>query len=1038
MVAVLYGNVSYYSNSLHSRHASTGPPEDSAPVAQNLQVQSETLRDTPAQGEESDGRGDAADGRLTAEALSSKKELLPEEGQLPEPPAAATSAAEATEGAVEEGEGDWNDDGEAGGGGDGAGNGVHSLTVGGGSVAAGGGEMETGAGVDEGDRAEEGGEPGLLREEIDGGPEYQQLGEEYRKEEAADNPPDDMFTSEEAAAAGAAAAKQDAGTADGERNGEETEPQTAGGDVGDAADDGLIESTRGAGSQGEGGTADAASARDEGERGGRIDDEEEQDGIGPGAEDRGGGMAGGAGIGLASLGDELFGEGRQRATAAAAGSSSARRPAELTNGGGGDVGSQDQQQAVVDNTARRALLSKHGGDWDQQQGPQGTVGTTPHRLLQLEDIPDPLQQQQQQGAEANGQQQQQQVEANGVPEALVRPGGEGDQQQQPVWEEQQQQQPIAVELPAWMVELEPPKLVQPGGEGDQQQQPVFEEQQQQQQQQQPQQPPIEILPQGLLQPGELPDPQQQQQVEANGVPESLVQPGGEEDQQQQEQQPPVEIAPQGLLQPGELPDPQQQQETEANGVPEALVQPGGEEDQQQQPPGGEGDQQQQPVLEEEEQQQPVDVAPQGLLQPGELSDPQQRRLQLPQAEGNGIPEPLVQPGGGGDQQQQQQQVPVDVAPQGLLQPGELVDRQQQQQQQQAEANGQLQQEQESEESREALPQVEVRDEGAGAAAVAAVVEPPVVQASNWAAPGAMECATTKLGEGADSITNIATWRDVPGDATYRHPLAEENKSKYVTLQKDLGGFNNIRLSLECAVAFAAATGRTLVIPPPFQIWNMKGTAKTGVDLRELFSFDKLRASGRVSVITTAEFLEREAVTGNLGVQPDERVTLLDMKAVEAYLEEVAGQYDGGLPELSLEKAGLVMPRRVDEKVDLEDERYSFAKKWLYGRELLEYQGQPWEAAKVIHWRAKESRLLAPFYAFVLHADEVSDQYHKRLLRDLMHYPEEVYCKASQIISLLRQEDPSGEFSTFHVRRNDFIGMYKIVNVPLADVIANSL
>ncbi|CAM9636935.1 unnamed protein product [Ectocarpus fasciculatus] len=524
---------------------------------------------------------------------------------------------------------------------------------------------------------------------------------------------------------------------------------------------------------------------------------------------------------------------------------------------------------------------------------------------------------------------------------------------------------------------------------------------------------------------------------------------------------------------------QQQQQAEANGVPEALVQP-----------GGEGDQQQQPVLEEEEQQQPVDVAPQGLLQPGELSDPQQRRLQLPQAEGNGIPEPLVQPGGGGDQQQQQQQVPVDVAPQGLLQPGELVDRQQQQQQQQAEANGvpealvqpgeegdqqqhpvweerqqeqqqqqpeyigrqgllqpgdvadsqqqQLQQEQESEESREALPQVEVRDEGAGAAAVAAVVEPPVVQASNWAAPGAMECATTKLGEGADSITNIATWRDVPGDATYRHPLAEENKSKYVTLQKDLGGFNNIRLSLECAVAFAAATGRTLVIPPPFQIWNMKGTAKTGVDLRELFSFDKLRASGRVSVITTAEFLEREAVTGNLGVQPDERVTLLDMKAVEAYLEEVAGQYDGGLPELSLEKAGLVMPRRVDEKVDLEDERYSFAKKWLYGRELLEYQGQPWEAAKVIHWRAKESRLLAPFYAFVLHADEVSDQYHKRLLRDLMHYPEEVYCKASQIISLLRQEDPSGEFSTFHVRRNDFIGMYKIVNVPLADVIANSL
>ena len=58
------------------------------------------------------------------------------------------------------------------------------------------------------------------------------------------------------------------------------------------------------------------------------------------------------------------------------------------------------------------------------------------------------------------------------------------------------------------------------------------------------------------------------------------------------------------------------------------------------------------------------------------------------------------------------------------------------------------------------------------------------------------------------------------DADYRHPLAAGNVDKYVTLQKDLGGFNNIRLSLESGVAFAAATGRTFVIPPPFTIWNM--------------------------------------------------------------------------------------------------------------------------------------------------------------------------------------------------------------------------
>lgn len=52
--------------------------------------------------------------------------------------------------------------------------------------------------------------------------------------------------------------------------------------------------------------------------------------------------------------------------------------------------------------------------------------------------------------------------------------------------------------------------------------------------------------------------------------------------------------------------------------------------------------------------------------------------------------------------------------------------------------------------------------------------------------------------------------------------------------------------------------------------------------------------------------------------------------------------------------------------------------------------------KVIHWRAHEARLLAPFYTFVMHADEAADRYYKRLIRDLVHYPEEVYCKASQV------------------------------------------
>eukprot|EP00904_Undaria_pinnatifida_P005053 jgi/Undpi1/1678/HiC_scaffold_11.g05068.m1 len=313
---------------------------------------------------------------------------------------------------------------------------------------------------------------------------------------------------------------------------------------------------------------------------------------------------------------------------------------------------------------------------------------------------------------------------------------------------------------------------------------------------------------------------------------------------------------------------------------------------------------------------------------------------------------------------------------------------------------------------------------------------------NGAVQGSMECATTREGEGADNIANIATWKDVPGDAAYRgpmyHGLVDGNATKYLTLEKDLGGFNNIRLSLEAAVAIAAATGRTFVIPPPFPIWRMNTEpGKKEVDLRELFSFDKLRESGRVSVITTEEFIEKEALSGNLGISPSENVKRLNNKAVSQYLEEVGAQYEKGLPAFEVSKSAFVMPRRLDERVDLEASPYELAKQWLFGRELVEYR-EAWQEAKIIHWRSHDARLLAPFYSIVLHTDEVADRYYKRLLRDMVHYPEEVYCKASQVVALLREEDPSGSFSSFHIRRNDFLGAYKAVNIPPADVAANSL
>lgn len=43
----------------------------------------------------------------------------------------------------------------------------------------------------------------------------------------------------------------------------------------------------------------------------------------------------------------------------------------------------------------------------------------------------------------------------------------------------------------------------------------------------------------------------------------------------------------------------------------------------------------------------------------------------------------------------------------------------------------------------------------------------------------------------------------------KHRLQE----KYITFEPDVGGWNNIRMQMEVVLVFAAATGRTLVIPP---------------------------------------------------------------------------------------------------------------------------------------------------------------------------------------------------------------------------------
>lgn len=78
------------------------------------------------------------------------------------------------------------------------------------------------------------------------------------------------------------------------------------------------------------------------------------------------------------------------------------------------------------------------------------------------------------------------------------------------------------------------------------------------------------------------------------------------------------------------------------------------------------------------------------------------------------------------------------------------------------------------------------------------------------------------------VDDLVYWNDVQGlkDREFISPFvnndSETDDVKYLTFEPDRGGWNNIRMSMEIVFVFAAATGRTVVLPPdqPLYLLNV--------------------------------------------------------------------------------------------------------------------------------------------------------------------------------------------------------------------------
>lgn len=129
-----------------------------------------------------------------------------------------------------------------------------------------------------------------------------------------------------------------------------------------------------------------------------------------------------------------------------------------------------------------------------------------------------------------------------------------------------------------------------------------------------------------------------------------------------------------------------------------------------------------------------------------------------------------------------------------------------------------------------------------------------------------------------NVDFMAYWNDPQGerDRNFVSPFRLDDKqTHYITFWQDPGRFNNMRMSFEILVVIAAASGKTLVLPPT-QNMRLEYTVDNVNGYDEFYSFGE-EFQKRVPVVSFAEFIKRESGPGGilkLSEEENKRLTQL--------------------------------------------------------------------------------------------------------------------------------------------------------------------
>ena len=153
--------------------------------------------------------------------------------------------------------------------------------------------------------------------------------------------------------------------------------------------------------------------------------------------------------------------------------------------------------------------------------------------------------------------------------------------------------------------------------------------------------------------------------------------------------------------------------------------------------------------------------------------------------------------------------------------------------------------------------------------------------------------------GTQVKSEVIYWKVVPGDNEFESPITphhDEHHDRYLTFEYDNGGWNNMRMGIECLIVCAHAMGRTIVLPPSQHLYLLTQKHKddknselhSEMGFEDFFNIDILKSHKGFHVLMMKDFLQKEGMTGGLKGRkpPNDNVDLFG-NPLWRYLESVA-------------------------------------------------------------------------------------------------------------------------------------------------------